>query len=154
MYITYVQHVSSLVLTPCRLMGNKISDSGAYALSGALTVNQSLQELEWVLPFRCYMYIIESYSSCDSRAHPYTESLGFLCFHLHTGVKDYEYHTHSLKHRGNICSQENSALNAGNGDPIKQGVVSKSVQDETSDRDTIVPTEGFPQPSQGSSYQQ
>jgi len=46
MYITYAQHVSSLVLTPCRLMGNKISDSGAYALSGALTVNQSLQELE------------------------------------------------------------------------------------------------------------
>ena len=41
-------------LTFCSLSKNEIEDKGVCALAGALQVNQSLQQLEWVQPFMSY----------------------------------------------------------------------------------------------------
>ena len=43
-------------LTFCSLSISQITDKGVFAVAGALQVNQSLQELEWVQPFMSYMY--------------------------------------------------------------------------------------------------
>ena len=42
-------------LSFCSLSNKKIKDKGACALSAALQVNQSLQELKWVQPFMSYI---------------------------------------------------------------------------------------------------
>ena len=47
-------------LTFCSISENRISDEGTCALSGALQVNQSLQELKWVQPFILHMYMVYS----------------------------------------------------------------------------------------------
>ena len=66
-------------LSFCSISNKSISDKGAYALGAALQVNQSLQDLKWVRPFRPTSYFLESVHWCFSDGYVWTP-------HISTGV--------------------------------------------------------------------